>query len=152
MIRPDTSTGMFTADLIEETAHGVAATTLAVGHVRVGFGEDGCTADLTAQIDNHTALTVGFTNDSETTAWLPVFEANRAGGNRFLRQVPAEDNTSRPTRRSWVTSPFGKPIPGVDVMATLAISELDDWIVACAVPDETGIGFTIFPELHLGSP
>ena len=151
VIRPDTSTGMFTADLIEETAHVVAATTLAVGHVLVGFGEDGCTADLTAQIDNHTAFTVGFTNDSETTAWLLVFEATRAGAP--LPETGSSEGQHFSTHTPFLSHvAFREADPGVDVMATLAISELDDWIVACAVPDETGIGFTIFPELHLGSP
>ncbi|MBT5755606.1 MAG: hypothetical protein HOI41_11635 [Acidimicrobiaceae bacterium] len=98
---------------------------MAAGDVRVGFGEDGYTAHLTAQIDNHTAFTVGFTvgftNDSETTAWLPVFEANRAaaplpetgsgGGQHFSTHTPFLSHVA-----------FREADPGVDVMATLASS------------------------------
>ncbi|MDB2392049.1 hypothetical protein N9V91_03435 [Acidimicrobiaceae bacterium] len=94
--------------------------------MRVGFGEVGYTADLTAQIDNHTAFTVGFTvgftNDSETTAWLLVFEATRAGAP--LPETGSSEGQHFSTHTPFLSHvAFREADPGVDVMATLASSE-----------------------------
>ena len=89
--------------------------------MRVGFGEVGYTADLTAQIDNHTAFMVGFTNDSETTAWLLVFEATRAGAP--LPETGSSEGQHFSTHTPFLSHvAFREADPGVDVMATLASS------------------------------